>query len=128
MSENQLSEQNQAGAEAELRQQVMKANSSMKVQSFGSSDSFLQAMSTIYAPTDVTEEARRARVQAINENPNGREALEDRYGQVWDTQQLQQDFTVVGFMAPYCRVQRKSDDKIGLIEFQHDPRFYYNFS
>lgn len=55
------------------------------------------------------------------------EALRAKHGQLWDTKQLQQDFEVHGFMAPFAKVTRKSDNVDGLIQFQHHPRFYFNF-
>jgi hypothetical protein len=76
---------------------------------------------------DPTEGKRRARLAEINAEPGSREALEARYGQVWDTRQLAQDFVVVGFMAPYVVVRRKADGVKGSLEFQHQPRFYFNF-
>ena len=57
-----------------------------------------------------------------------RARLEAKYGQVWDTEQLQKDFEVQGFMAPFVGVRRKSDGKKGAIMFQHHPRFYFNFN
>ena len=48
---------------------------------------------------DPTEAARRERLAKINAEPGSREALEGQYGQVWDTQQLGQDFEVIGFLA-----------------------------
>jgi hypothetical protein len=77
--------------------------------------------------SDPTESFRRARVAEINANPGSREALEAVHGQVWDTDQMQADFEAIGFMAPYIAVRRKSDGKKGSLEFQHSPRFYYNF-
>ena len=56
-----------------------------------------------------------------------RGGLEERLGQVWDTTQLQQDFEVLGFQAPYVVVRRRSDGVRGSLEFQHDPRFYFCF-
>lgn len=51
-----------------------------------------------------------------------------RSGQpVWDTAALQRDFTVEGFMAPFCVVRRKSDGVRGSLMFNHDPRLYFNF-
>jgi len=76
---------------------------------------------------DSTEAVRRELVAEINSNPGSRESLEKEYGQVWDTNQLGQDFEVTGFMAPFVVVKRKSDCKVGSMEFQHSPRFYYNF-
>jgi hypothetical protein len=63
----------------------------------------------------------------INAAPGSREALEAQHGQVWDTQELGQDFTVEGFMAPYVVVRRKSDGQRGSLMFQHNPRFYFGF-
>lgn len=54
--------------------------------------------------------------------------LEARFGQVWDTKELQTDFTVVGFAAPFVVVIRKSDGVKGSLEFTHSPRFYYAFT
>jgi len=76
---------------------------------------------------DPTELIRREQVAEINSEPGSRESLEIQYGQVWDTQELQQDFTALGFMAPYIIVRRKSDGVKGSLQFQHDPRFYFGF-
>jgi hypothetical protein len=48
--------------------------------------------------------------------------------QTWDTQQLQEDFEVKSFLAPYVLVRRKSDGVEGLLEFTHSPRLYFNFT
>lgn len=77
--------------------------------------------------TDPSEAVRRARTWEINREPGDRETLETRYGQVWDTQQLADEFEVIGFAAPLVVVRRKADGARGSLEFQHDPRFYFNF-
>jgi len=77
--------------------------------------------------SDPTESIRRDRLVEINSEPGGREGLEAQYGQVWDTEQLSQNFEVIGFLAPFTVVKRKSDGKKGSLEFQHNPRFYFNF-
>ena len=56
-----------------------------------------------------------------------REELEAKFGQVWDTTQLQKDFEVTGFGFGYCAVRRKSDGQSGSLDFDHNPRFYYSF-
>lgn len=56
-----------------------------------------------------------------------RQKLEGKYGQVWDTTELQRDFEVRGFIAPYVDVVRKADKQRGTLEFQHMPRFYHSF-
>ena len=77
--------------------------------------------------TDPTEPVRRIMVEQINNNATEREALEAKHGQVWDTAELQRDFEVQGFMAPFVVVRRKSDGKVGSLTFQHMPRYYWGF-
>jgi hypothetical protein len=77
--------------------------------------------------TDPTETARRQMLVEINATPGSREALEAVHGQVWDTDQLQDGFEVVGFMAPLVVVRRKADDVKGSMMFQGSPRFYFKF-
>lgn len=47
--------------------------------------------------------------------------------QHWDTAELQRDFDVIGFLAPYVVVRRKSDGQRGSLEFTHHPRTYFNW-
>jgi len=77
---------------------------------------------------DKTEPIRRERLAEINAQPGSRETLESEYGQVWSTTELSEDFNVLGFAAPLVVVRRKSDDKKGSLEFQNNPRFYFNFT
>lgn len=77
---------------------------------------------------DPTEQIRRARAAEINAVPGSRSALEAKHGQVWDTDELKRDFDVQGFAAPLVIVRRKSDGAKGALEFQHVPRFYFNFA
>ncbi len=76
---------------------------------------------------DPTESIRRERLAEINAQPGSRAALESQHGQVWDTNELRQDFDVLGFAAPLVVVRRKSDGVRGSLEFQHNPRFYFSF-
>tara|TARA_R100001244_G_scaffold21636_3_gene22891 strand:+ start:97 stop:375 length:279 start_codon:yes stop_codon:yes gene_type:complete len=82
---------------------------------------------------DPTETIRRSEVARINtavessDKDAERVRLEAEHGQVWDTKQLQADFEVTGFMAPFVVVTRKTDKAVGTLEFQHDPRYYFNF-
>lgn len=76
---------------------------------------------------DPTENTRRDLVQGINSNPGERTALEAKYGQVWNTQELSKDFEVKGFMAPFVTVVRKSDGAKGALMFQNKPRYYFDF-
>jgi hypothetical protein len=56
-----------------------------------------------------------------------RTALEAKYGQLWDTREMQAEFSVSGFMAPMVVVTRKSDGVRGTLMFSHSPRFYHSF-
>ena len=76
---------------------------------------------------DTTESIRRELVAVINSSPQSREGLEAWYGQVWDTAELARDFEILGFAAPFVVVIRKCDRTTGSLEFQHHPRFYYDF-
>lgn len=75
----------------------------------------------------MTDMERLALRIEINSEQAEREKLEAKYGQVWTTQELQQDFEVSGFLAPYVSVRRKSDKVKGTLMFQHSPRFYFQF-
>ena len=78
-------------------------------------------------PADPTETIRRNRLGEINAEPGSREALETQYGKVWTTDELAEDFEVIGFMAPLVVVRRKADGVKGSLEFQARPRMYFNF-
>jgi hypothetical protein len=71
---------------------------------------------------DPTEGIRRMEQKEINAK-NDAEIPEP----TWDTQKLQEDFTVLGFLAPYVVVVRKSDGKKGSLQFRHHPRVYFGF-
>ena len=75
---------------------------------------------------DMTEAIRRRRLAEINVG-DGRPELERRHGTVWDSTELAKAFEIIGFMAPLVVARRKADGKIGSLEFQHQPRFYFNW-
>ena len=68
--------------------------------------------------TDPTEDVRRAMLADPDRHP---------VGPRWDTAELQRDFEVLGFMAPFVVVRRRSDGAKGTLEFAHSPRVYFNF-
>lgn len=47
--------------------------------------------------------------------------------QRWTTDEMQRDFDVVGFCAPFVVVVRKSDNKQGTLQFEHMPRVYFGW-
>lgn len=63
------------------------------------------------------------------EEQAARQRLEGVHGKgdVFDTAELTDKFNVHSFLAPFCSVTRKSDGKKGTLQFDHRPRFYYNF-
>lgn len=48
-------------------------------------------------------------------------------GRKWTTQEMTAEFNVLGFMAPFVIVERKSDGKMGTLEFTHSPRVYFGW-
>jgi hypothetical protein len=77
--------------------------------------------------TDPTESIRRRMLAAINARPGTRDYLEAEHGRVWDTDQLREDFEVLGFAAPLVVVRRRSDGLKGSLMFQACPSFYFGF-
>ncbi len=63
----------------------------------------------------------------IDATQTERQKLTDLHGDVWDTTELQRDFSVESFLAPLVIVTRRSDGQRGTLDFIHSPRFYYNF-
>jgi hypothetical protein len=47
--------------------------------------------------------------------------------ETWDTLELQHDFDVIGFQAPFVAVRRKSDGVKGSLQFTHAPRLYFGW-
>lgn len=77
--------------------------------------------------SDPTETLRREMTASINSAEAGRVDLEKRYGKVWNTAELTQDFEVKGFMSPFVVVKRRADGQMGSLTFQHNPRLYFDF-
>ncbi len=76
---------------------------------------------------DEIESYRRQRQAELNSGAVVVERLRQQYGKVWSTTEMIEEFDVKGFMAPYVVVRRKSDGKVGSLEFQHAPRYYFNW-
>jgi hypothetical protein len=47
--------------------------------------------------------------------------------QTWTTEQMTEDFEVLGFAAPFVVVRRRSDGALGSLEFTHHPRVYFGW-
>ena len=76
---------------------------------------------------DEIESYRRQRQAELNSGAVVVERLRQQYGKVWSTTEMIEEFDVKGFMAPFVVVRRKSDGKVGSLEFQHSPRYYFNW-
>jgi len=81
---------------------------------------------TIPMQMDWTEPFRLWWLGQLNPGSD-RDELVRRYGQTWDATELATEFKVMGFMAPFVVVRRKVDGVIGSLEFQHNPRLYFNW-
>lgn len=57
-------------------------------------------------------------------NYDGPEPVE---GQTWTKEELERDFEVIGFLAPFVVVERRSDFVRGTMQFKHSPRIYFGF-
>ena len=73
------------------------------------------------------EKVRMALAQDINYERLPRAPLEAKWGEVWDTKQVQQVFKIHSFLAPFVSVTRLSDSVKGALMFQHFPRYYFAF-
>lgn len=46
---------------------------------------------------------------------------------VWTPKTLSHEFEVLGFMAPFVAVRRRTDGVVGSLAFLHSPRIYFGF-
>lgn len=73
---------------------------------------------------DETETARRA---MLPEMPAELLARVEAGEPVWDTDAMRAEFDVIGFLAPFTVVRRKSDGATGTLMFTHNPRYYFGW-
>lgn len=71
--------------------------------------------------------ARRTVTYSSERWPTRRKDLRMTDEQTWTTEQLREDFEVLGFMAPFVVVIRRSDGQKGSLMFNHSPRLYFSF-
>lgn len=48
-------------------------------------------------------------------------------GPTWNTEELQRDFSVIGFALGHVVVMRRADNVKGSLAFNHRPRVYYGW-
>jgi hypothetical protein len=78
---------------------------------------------------DRTEGIRRVLAEAINSGDLTKdEVAKLGDGGAWTTDELTRDFEVLGFMAPFVVVRRRSDGVRGTLTFRHSPRIYFDWS
>lgn len=70
----------------------------------------------IKTPVTVSPESELARLETIY-----------GVGKVLTTQQVRDRFEVISFLAPFCDVKERATGIHGTLEFQHSPRFYFDF-
>jgi hypothetical protein len=76
---------------------------------------------------DADEDFRIAMSNDINAEKLERDALAKKWGEVWDTKEVQKVFKIHGFLSPFVRVTRLADGVQGVLTFQHLPRYYFAF-
>ena len=72
---------------------------------------------------DPTAQARRDMI--ATGQPAADLAADD--GQRWTSAELQRDFQILGYAAPFVVVRRRADGQVGTLEFTHSPRVYFGF-
>jgi hypothetical protein len=77
---------------------------------------------------DQTEEIRKQMVSELNSVDNTKTDLETKYGKVWTTSEMQEEFEVLGFMAPFVIVRKIDTGEKGSLMFAHSPRYYFEFA
>lgn len=76
--------------------------------------------------TDRTESIRRELLES-GAMTEALQAALDAGEPVYDTAQLQAEFAVEGFMAPFVVATRRSDRVRGSLQFTARPRYYFGF-
>jgi hypothetical protein len=67
-------------------------------------------------PVDETEAIRRQMQTEINSDQRAKEELEKEYGKAWTTDELREEFEIIGFLAPLVAVRRLADGKKGSLK------------
>jgi len=82
---------------------------------------------------DPTESIRKELIHDIEGQVRSADDAAERarlvrlWGKVWNTDELQAEFTVHGFGAPFVIATRISTGEKGSLMFQHSPRFYFGW-
>jgi len=77
--------------------------------------------------TDETEGIRRKMIAESQPDQHLAECVKNDGKRYNGREELLAEFDVTGFLAPFVVVTRKSDGRVGTMEFTHNPRVYFNF-
>ena len=72
---------------------------------------------------DHTESWRRGLSKIINSGD-----IQIPEGAEWTTDQLTEEFEVIGFLAPFVSVRHRGTGKKGTMMFRHHPRIYFGYT
>lgn len=70
---------------------------------------------------------RRKKARRIIPPPRTRADLEREHGKVWTVADLAHEFVVTSIIGNTVVVRRKSDNRVGTLQFQSHPPLYFNF-
>lgn len=79
---------------------------------------------------DFEDKTAAARMKMIADGEPEKQLASVAHGRMWTKDELQADFEVQGFLAPFVIVKRKADNRVGSMMFANKPdgnRVYFNF-
>ncbi len=59
--------------------------------------------------------------------PDVHQVIQDADGECWTTDEVQDEFEILGFMAPFCVAIRRETKEKGALAFVHAPRLYFSW-
>ena len=59
--------------------------------------------------------------------PEVHQAIQEDEGKCWTTDEVQDEFEILGFIAPFCAAIRRETKEKGALTFVHQPRLYYHW-
>jgi hypothetical protein len=70
---------------------------------------------------------KRKKTRKIVPPPRTKVDLEQEFGKVWTVADLAHEFVVTSIIGNTVVVRRKSDNRVGTLQFQSDPPLYFQF-
>jgi hypothetical protein len=64
----------------------------------------------------------------VNGDPKTREELEYEGEMVWDADEVEHEFDLVGFKTPFAMAQHRGTGETGTLIFQDNPRYYFGWN